>query len=217
MSNHKKSLTKSGHEAGLQSSQLFKENENALKRKRDAELGTVNSRSAAGETVYRDKSGKKLDMVDEFMKRRSVEENTKAKLEQAQYEWGKGSVQKQEIEDYKREMEEIANEPFARTIDDPKLERIRKEELRLGDPMAAYFSSRKMKNDEITTGASTKRRSGKPLYNGPLPLPNRFGIRPGYRWDAIDRGNGFEKKLMIKLSDKNSFKEDEYKWSVADL
>jgi hypothetical protein len=60
-------------------------------------------------------------------------------------------------------------------------------------------------------------RRSKPLYSGPTPPPNRFHIRPGYRWDAIDRGNGFENMLLKKMSDKNSFKEDEYRWAVADM
>ena len=41
------------------------------------------------ETVYRDKKGKKLDMLSEFMRQQNTEESKKLKLEQAQYEWGK--------------------------------------------------------------------------------------------------------------------------------
>ena len=47
--------------------------------------------------------------------------------------------------------------------------------------------------------------------------PTRFGILPGYRWDAVDRGNGFENRLLTKMNDRASLKEDEYKWSVSDL
>lgn len=107
-------------------------------------------------------------------------------------------------------------------VDDPKLEKMRKEALRDGDPMAEYFAKNQEKersrrgkdssSEGIGNGATAK-----PLYKGPNPTPNRFGIRPGYRWDAIDRGNGFEKKVLLSLSEKSALKEDEYKWRVSDL
>jgi len=59
--------------------------------------------------------------------------------------------------------------------------------------------------------------SGKPTYQGPEPPPNRFGIRPGYRWDGVDRSNGFEKLFFTKLSDKKAIKDIAYKWSVEDM
>jgi pre-mRNA-splicing factor CWC26 len=57
----------------------------------------------------------------------------------------------------------------------------------------------------------------KPTYKGPQPKPNRYGIRPGYRWDGIDRGNGFEDKVLETLHSKGRKKEDAYKWSAADM
>ena len=94
--------------------------------------------------------------------------------------------------------------------------------------MAEYISSKRGRQNtsqqqdqqdpqQQSSISSNKLKKSKPLYNGPAAIPNRFHIRPGYRWDAIDRGNGFESVLLKKISSKTSFREDEYKWSVSDM
>lgn len=57
----------------------------------------------------------------------------------------------------------------------------------------------------------------KPVYKGPEPPPNRFNIRPGFRWDGVDRSNGFEKQFFNKISDRKAVQEQAYKWSVEDM
>ena len=221
--------TSSGHRAGLHSGESFGETERSLKHQRDNELKQLNSNSLGKheETIYRDKKGKKLDMVNELMKQQNVDgtEYKKKLIDEAQYEWGKGSVQKKNIEDAKQDLIDLATAPFARTVDDPKLEKIRKEVIRDGDPMAQYFQQKQQSQNTSRTSTTNhdnhssnqmmKRKY--PIYKGPLPPPNRFNIQPGYRWDAIDRGNQFEKRIMTKMNSSLSLKEDEYKWSVSDL
>lgn len=59
--------------------------------------------------------------------------------------------------------------------------------LMADDPMYEYF---KQKEKE--------KHGTKPVYTRPYP-PNRYNIKPGYRWDGVDRSNGYEKKAMEKL------------------
>jgi len=74
-------------------------------------------------------------------------------------------------------------------------------------------------NDPATEFLTKKSKSGYkfPKYQGPTPPPNRFGILPGYRWDGVDRSNGFEKEYFKAKMAKESVKEAAYKWAVEDM
>ena len=64
-----------------------------------------------------------------------------------------------------------------------------------------------------------KQRDDDPMvqYKGAAPAPNRFGIKPGYRWDRVNRSNGFEKTYFDYSSNKKADEYDQYKWSVEDM
>lgn len=139
-------------------------------------------------------------------------------MERAQFEWGLGTVQKQEAEAARKEIEDMATAPFARTNEDPQLEKQRKSILRDGDPMAEYFMQKESEKAKENEGELVKRGVDvKPKYTGPAPAPNRFGIRPGYRWDAVDRGNQFEREVLQYSSSKRASVEDEHRWRSADM
>ena len=74
----------------------------------------------------------------------------------------------------------MANVPFARLADDPKLELEKKSIIREGDPMAEYFHKKKVEEEEKYAKDQGIVLSRKKMYKGPWLPPNRFQILPGY-------------------------------------
>ena len=132
--------------------------------------------NGAEETVYRDKSGRRIDAKAEKaeQKRRQRQELEK---EIAKMEWGKGIVQREEKERRQRELEEMAAKPMARYADDADMNDEMKDVQRWNDPAARFLTET---SKDKNKGKS--RAPARPRYMGPAPPPNRFGILPGYRW-----------------------------------
>ncbi|XP_051044206.1 BUD13 homolog [Phodopus roborovskii] len=135
------------------------------------------------ETVFRDKSGRKRNLKLELREQRRKAEKD-SERDELYAQWGKGLAQsrqqQQNVEDAMKEMQK----PLARYIDDEDLDRMLREQEREGDPMANFIKKNKAKEN--------KHKKVRPRYSGPSPPPNRFSIWPGYRWDGVDRSNGFE-------------------------
>lgn len=201
-------IMSSGKKAGLRTGAELRE-ENERKRKQEMQQINKMDTSVSGKgaaTIYRDKSGKKIDLkFEELEKRRAEEEKLKQIEEHAR--WGKGLAQEK---NYQQKLQDDLNEvekPLARYKDDKDLDVLLKNQDREGDPMLAFISKSKNK----------KTKASKPKYNGPPPAPNRFNIWPGYRYDGVDRSNGFEKKRFTAINKAKSLTTDAYKWSVEDM
>ncbi|XP_066916118.1 BUD13 homolog [Clytia hemisphaerica] len=197
--------------AGLQSaSELRKENE--MRRLQEKEKFKKLDKETSGrgaETVHRDRSsGKKIDVKLEALKKRREEEQ-KFEEREKHAVWGRGVAQEKE---HAKKLEDALHEiskPLARYKDDKDLDSLLKAQDREGDPMAAYMAKKKAK--------PLKNQPSKPTYKGPKPAPNRFNIMPGFRYDGVDRSNGFEKERFATINKMKTFKEAKHKWSVEDM
>ncbi|KAG7217271.1 hypothetical protein INR49_027815 [Caranx melampygus] len=196
----------SGGKAGLVSVDVLRK-EQEENRRREKHNQPLEDESRNAQTVFRDKSGKRrdLDLEREEQKKKAGEKAAKA---EKYAQWGRGLAQsemhQQRLEDALHE----AQKPLARHYDDEDLDRMLREQEREGDPMAAMLRRKKARNTKA---------QDKPRYQGPAPPPNRFNIQPGYRWDGVDRSNGFEQKRYTRMADKKAVQEAAYKWSVEDM
>ena len=188
----------SGHAAGLQNSADFAHSEAKLRSRRRNEAQAMADKYGHEETVYRDSSGRRKRQANHHQDGRDAEVQQRS--------LNTGRVQKDRLERQKQEMAHLQQSSFARHVDDDRLETLRKSAIRAGDPMAT-------KAPQKQQGSG----GGRLVYKGPPAKPNRFGIRPGFRWDGVDRGNGFEDKLLAKRYSKNHQSEQAYRWSTADM
>lgn len=138
-------------------------------------------------------------------------------------------MQEEAVEDALHE----ASKPLARYKDDEDLDALLRDQEREGDPMLAFIKKKKAKTlgpseslfvvQHVRTSFDLSYYNTclffveKPVYQGPEPPPNRFNIQPGYRWDGVNRSNGFENKIFAKKSEAKAVKEIAYKWSTEDM
>lgn len=197
-------MMESGAHAGLQTAdqvtaQLARKQ--AEERRRFQRDGDAHSGRGA-ETIYRDASGRVINVAMARAEARAKAEEEAAK-KAAAVEAQKGDVQRAQRTQRREQLEEAKFLPVARFADDEALNEELKEQQRWDDPARAFLPQK----------ASGKSVSGKPLYAG-AAMPNRYGIRPGYRWDGVDRGNGFEREYFVAANRRKDLKELDYAWQM---
>ncbi|XP_055338269.1 BUD13 homolog [Paramacrobiotus metropolitanus] len=203
--------TLSGRTAGLQNARTLREETDRKRREEDDMFrrmdADISGRGAA--TVYRDrKTGKKRDFAAEDEE--AAEKAARQKAHEEKFrKWGKGLAQQEKHDQAVQDALHEMSKPLARYVDDSDRDAFLKAQDREGDPMLEYLSKKRNK----TQGDAGER----PKYKGAPPPPNRFGIPPGYRWDGVDRSNGFEKERFKRSSNKIASAADAYKWSTEDM
>jgi pre-mRNA-splicing factor CWC26 len=190
----------SGTRAGLTTGAQFAADMAAKRAQEDA--GDSAMAGAKQETIYRDATGR---IVNIAMKRAEARAKEEAKIAKAaaEAEAAKGDVQRAEREKRRTELEDAKLMTVARYADDVEMNDELKEKERWNDP-AAGFISKKKKGKSIT---------GRPLYQGSAP-PNRYGIRPGHKWDGVDRGTGFESEWFKARNRVDRLKDLDYAWQM---
>lgn len=169
------------------------------------------------QVILRDATGRRVDVAMRKAEARraaaDAEENAR-KEEDAKRRALKGDVQLEEARRRREALEDAALMPLARGKDDEDLNAAMKATRRWNDPMAQFMGG----DDEAPavpgrSGKKGGKNSRRPVYKQAAP-PNRCGIRPGYRWDGVDRSNGFEAERFKALNRRERNKGLEYSWQM---
>ncbi|KAK7838829.1 bud13 like protein [Quercus suber] len=148
-------------------------------------LDWVSLLNAAGERISK----------EEFLKQRKkvkVEEKPK----EIKLEWGKGLAQKREAEARLQELESEKDKPFARTRDDPELDKMLRERIRDGDPMA-HLVKAKLEEEEVKPELGNSSSLGNGTWIGTETQASSSSIEVSE--------NNFNRRLLSKGSVVNGF------------
>lgn len=209
--NSKMTKTLDGKTAGLQNAQALKRENDEFRQRQEKAFKRMGEEATGknAEVVIRDRKGRNRELAfdaDKEREKMKFEEERKKTYER----WGKGLKQQEDIERRREEFVHEANKPLARLEDDDDLQKHLKDKELLDDPMLMYMR-RKRLEVKISQGYREK-----PQYKGEFP-DNRFKIRPGYRWDGVDRSNGYEQKYFMAINSKKSLEEEAYRYSTEDM
>ncbi|KAF2723163.1 hypothetical protein K431DRAFT_220601 [Polychaeton citri CBS 116435] len=201
-------MMSSGAMAGLQTAEQVTK---ALKKRERAEKKAMEAQGLdpsgkAQETIYRDASGRVINVAMKRVEMRHKQEEEERKKREDE-ESRKGDVQRQQKAERQQLLQDAKGMTFARGADDKALNEEQMAQERWNDPMA------RLMGDKKSGGKGGKRGKTRRTYQGGFE-PNRYGIRPGWRWDGVDRSNGFERKWFAARNKAREREELEYAWQM---
>lgn len=202
-----------GTHAGLQTAAAVSAQLERRRRRERDEYERQHPGGAAGEaeTVYRDATGRRVDAGMKRAEARREAAAAEAK-KAAALEALKGDVQRDEARRRREALEDVRVQGVARRADDADLNAELKAQARWGDTMAE-FVGQGGGGGSAAAAAGKKKTKSRPVYPGAAP-PNRYGIRPGYRWDGVDRSNGFEMERFKAINRVERNKTLDYNWQM---
>ncbi|KAJ1667789.1 Pre-mRNA-splicing factor cwc26 [Coemansia sp. RSA 1813] len=193
---------------GLQTAEVFKEDADRERahNMRKLQQATADAKAQKEQMVYRDaKTGKIID-IDKVREEEESKRQKHDEQRRLQAQWNKGLVQQRAKIDDQQQIESMRSESSSGR-DHRHPTDIYDQEMRSrqhwDDPAAGFLENK------------TTKQSKYPEYKGHAP-PNRFGIRPGYRWDGVDRSNGFERDMFKSQAGASARLAQDYANSVAD-
>ncbi|XP_034487299.1 BUD13 homolog isoform X8 [Drosophila innubila] len=207
--------TLDGKKAGLQDAKSLKSETDKRRREEhqmfDQMSSEVSGRDADVKVRSTGRRGRRArDAAAEDPEEQKRKEAHEQKKKQLYDRWGKGLKQLEDQQARHAEMTHEAAKPVARYANDEDLDRHLREQEHADDPMLQYMQEKRKKREQQSN------KPVMPVYVGSYP-ENRYGIRPGYRWDGVDRSNGYEQRWFNKLNERRAVQDEAYKYSVEDM
>ena len=205
---------KDGSKAGLVHLKQYEEDQARNEKKRNELDKKIFNDNQPMETIYRDKDGNQLSASAAFEKKQKLEKEQKESEKKQKIMNNLGAVQMKESIKNKKMFEDIKKSTFSRYKNDKQLQKELKSRQRVDDPMAKFVHNEGNNSSSSTSNIKNINPNNVPLKQA---LPNRFKIKPGYRWDGVDRGNGFEMRLLHSISKKKIDEERKYVYASRNM
>lgn len=207
-------ILEDGTFAGLQTREEA-EKSRKLKEKRlerEQEELEKGHKARQNETIYRDLTGRKLEAGSEELKA-PISAEEQAELDKIAKREEQQKINRSEAEVVRKleelaKIEKVSHEGVNVYENDEKVNEAKKKVTKRDDP-ALMFDKKLRKKFHKDGGTKNVSLTGRRLYRRGFPA-NRFNIRPGWRWDGVDRSNGFEKRWFEKQAEIRDEKQSKY-------